>query len=38
MELTPSQQEFKVNGPRVKHYMEADVNSLEKDRFLKDPA
>ena len=27
-ELTPDQQEFKVNGPRVKHYMGADLNSL----------
>ncbi|KAH9680785.1 hypothetical protein KPL71_026683 [Citrus sinensis] len=30
-ELTPDQQEFKVNGPRVKHYMGDDVNSLRKD-------
>ncbi|KAH9704245.1 hypothetical protein KPL70_011377 [Citrus sinensis] len=36
-ELTPDQQEFKVNGPRVKHYLGADVNSLKSDRFLKDP-
>ena len=27
-ELTPNQQEFKVHGPRVKHYMGANVNSL----------
>ncbi|KAH9762816.1 hypothetical protein KPL70_000947 [Citrus sinensis] len=36
-ELTPEQQEFKGNRPRVKHYMGDDVNSLRKDRFLKDP-
>ena len=36
-ELTPDQQEFKVNGPRVKHYLGADVNNLKRDRFLKDP-
>ncbi|KAH9770702.1 hypothetical protein KPL71_012459 [Citrus sinensis] len=36
-ELTPDQQEFKVNGLRVKHYLGADVNSLKRDRFLKDP-
>ena len=36
-ELTLDQQEFKVNGPRVKHYMGDDVNNLKKDRFLKDP-
>ncbi|KAH9771738.1 hypothetical protein KPL71_012802 [Citrus sinensis] len=36
-ELTPDQQEFKVNGPRVKHYMGDDMNSLKNDRFLKDP-
>ncbi|KAH9681175.1 hypothetical protein KPL71_026868 [Citrus sinensis] len=36
-DLTPDQQEFKVNGPRVKHYMGDDVNSLRKDWFLKDP-
>ena len=36
-ELTPNQQEFKVNGPRVKHYMGDDVNILRKDQFLKDP-
>ena len=35
--LTPDQQEFKVNGPRVKHYMRDDMNSLKNDRFLKDP-
>ena len=37
-ELTPDQQEFKVNGPRMKHYLGADVNSLKNDRFLKDPS
>ncbi|KAH9680360.1 hypothetical protein KPL71_026519 [Citrus sinensis] len=36
-ELTPEQQEFKVNGPKVKHYMRDDVNSLKTDMFLKDP-
>ncbi|KAH9679448.1 hypothetical protein KPL71_026137 [Citrus sinensis] len=36
-ELTPDQQEFKVNGPKVKHYIGDDVNSLKNDRFLKDP-
>ncbi|KAH9768947.1 hypothetical protein KPL71_011805 [Citrus sinensis] len=36
-ELTTDQQEFKVNGPRVKHYLGADVNNLKRDRFLKDP-
>ncbi|KAH9801229.1 hypothetical protein KPL71_000949 [Citrus sinensis] len=36
-ELTPEQQEFKGNRPRVKHYMGDDVNNLRKDRFLKDP-
>ena len=30
-ELTPYQQEFKVNGSKVKHYMRDDVNSLRKD-------
>ena len=37
-ELTSDQQEFKVNKPRVKHYIGADVNSLKRDRFLKDPS
>ncbi|KAH9658480.1 hypothetical protein KPL70_023512 [Citrus sinensis] len=36
-ELTPDQQEFKVNGPRVKHYMRDDVNNLKTDMFLNDP-
>ncbi|KAH9667508.1 hypothetical protein KPL70_021064 [Citrus sinensis] len=36
-ELTPDQQEFKVNGPKVKHYMGDYVNSLKNDWFLKDP-
>ncbi|KAH9762943.1 hypothetical protein KPL70_001000 [Citrus sinensis] len=36
-ELTPYQQEFKANGPRVKHYMGNDVNSLRKDMLLNDP-
>ncbi|KAH9647957.1 hypothetical protein KPL70_025394 [Citrus sinensis] len=35
--LTPDQQEFKVNGPRVKYYMRDDMNNLKNDRFLKDP-
>ena len=37
-ELTPDQQEFKVNGPRVKHCMGDDMNSIKNDRFLKDPS
>ena len=36
-ELTPDQQEFRVNDPKMEHYMGAKVNSLKKDRFLKDP-
>ncbi|KAH9725220.1 hypothetical protein KPL70_007791 [Citrus sinensis] len=36
-ELTPDQQEFKVNRRKVKHHMGANVNNLQKDRFLKDP-
>ncbi|XP_024043028.1 uncharacterized protein LOC112099788 [Citrus clementina] len=36
-ELTSDQQEFKVNGLKVKHYMGDDVNGLKNDRFLKDP-
>ncbi|KAH9745286.1 hypothetical protein KPL70_004012 [Citrus sinensis] len=36
-EFTPYQQEFKVNGSKVKHYMRDDMNSLMRDRFLKDP-
>ena len=36
-EFTPGQQEFKVNGPRVKHYMGPDMNNLKKDQFFKDP-
>ncbi|XP_052291700.1 uncharacterized protein LOC127900585 [Citrus sinensis] len=35
-ELTPDQQEFKVNGPRMKHYLGAEVNNLKRDQFLKD--
>ncbi|KAH9657995.1 hypothetical protein KPL70_023310 [Citrus sinensis] len=35
-ELTPYQQEFKVNRLRVKHYMGDDMNNLKNDRFLKD--
>ena len=34
-EFPPSQQEFKVNGPRVKHYMGLNMNSLKKDQFFK---
>ena len=37
-ELTPDQQEFKVNGPKVEYYMGAKVNSLQKHLFLKDPS
>ena len=37
-ELTPDQQEFKVNGLKVKHYMGDDMNSLKNDRLLKDPS
>ena len=36
-ELTPYQQEFKVNGSKVKHNMRDDVNSLKTGMFLKDP-
>ena len=36
-ELTPDQQEFKVNGPKIKHYMGTKVNSLQKHLFLNDP-